>query len=278
MLKVEIHRRCTVVSLRNNLECRPDVASARQNGPKLQGGHNREQKRWLAFHAPSVWFICTTSIQQRSLTGCQQQMLQSVHSLARMKKGFCARKGSDSKHVIDFLQFRTVIRLRASSRNICQQFCLFHSGCKGKHTLTSRWVTTWLCTSPCILTDVVVKPGVLWPALEQFGVGSCTMEGKPHPSVCGRATPSLPTINHECRVDADHSSLTHICRAGPRERLFWGILDSGEVTLYPEKALYSEEALALQNPGTPAPLNLSSWRPLTSLSPWSQDLNLEETR
>lgn len=44
MLKVEIHWRCTPVSLRNSSECCPDVAAVRQEGPRLQGGHNRGER------------------------------------------------------------------------------------------------------------------------------------------------------------------------------------------------------------------------------------------
>lgn len=44
MLKVEIHRRYTLVSLRNNPECCPDVAAARQKRPMLQEGLSRGER------------------------------------------------------------------------------------------------------------------------------------------------------------------------------------------------------------------------------------------
>lgn len=50
-------------------------------------------------------------------------MLPSVHCPERMKKFFYSNKGSNSKHVIDFPHFQTVIRLSFTSRNMCLQFC-----------------------------------------------------------------------------------------------------------------------------------------------------------
>lgn len=55
MLKVEIHRRCTLVSLRKNPECCPDVASARQKGPKLQGSHNRGERGMFSILQAFCW-------------------------------------------------------------------------------------------------------------------------------------------------------------------------------------------------------------------------------
>lgn len=57
MLKVEIHRRCTPVSLRNNPGCCPDVMAARQKGSGLQGGHHRAGWGVLSI-PPAFCLVC----------------------------------------------------------------------------------------------------------------------------------------------------------------------------------------------------------------------------
>lgn len=143
MLKVEIHRRCTPVSLRNNPECCPDVTAARQRVPSCKEATTEQGGGCSAFRRPSVWFVCTTFIQQRILTGCSWQMLQSVHYPKRMKNCFCAREGSHSKHVIDFLQFQIVIRLKAQQQKhmlAVLSVSLDESTIKST-PITRRWLT-----------------------------------------------------------------------------------------------------------------------------------------
>lgn len=136
MLKVKIHRRCTPVHLRDSPKCCPDVVATRLRVPKLRHSHNRRESGCLAFHRPSVQFTCSVLIQQKVLTACQRQMLPSVHYPERMKKFFYSNKGSNSKHVIDFPHFQTVIRLSFSNRNICLQFCQCSSMNKKKKKRT----------------------------------------------------------------------------------------------------------------------------------------------
>lgn len=50
-----------------------------------------------------------------------------------MKKGFCAREGSNSKHVIDLLQFQTVIRLKPSNGNMLAVLSAFLNEATKKH-------------------------------------------------------------------------------------------------------------------------------------------------
>lgn len=57
MLKAEIHWRCTVVSLRNNLECWPDVAAARQNSPQATRRPQQRPEKMVSI-PPAFCLVC----------------------------------------------------------------------------------------------------------------------------------------------------------------------------------------------------------------------------
>lgn len=118
---------------------------------------------------------------------------------------------------------------------------------------------------------MVVKFGKLWPALEQFGEGYSTVESKPHCPVCGRVTPFLSTISHECSVDSDPSPLIHVCRTGARERLSGS--DQIPETHFIQRKFLLSRTLAHQchwasHPG-------GSW---PACLPSQQDVGLDKTR